>query len=260
MQLRKDFFNLLNSKFEHVYVVSVKRATDRHKVIEAELDGLDYELFFGADYRDFSIEELEEQGIYNKELSIKNHRYNKPLKGGMLGCSLSHKMVYADIIRNKYSNALILEDDVVAEISNYKNIESAFEQLPANWKLLYLDYNKNEQKPALGFVKQWIYHAQKLIGGVKFTHKAINNLFAKKYAENILIAGYHDFTDAYAVTYEGANILFNLQTPVQWFPDHLLAYASTNKFINAYCVWPKAFRQTSQSSNPELSLINSTSY
>ena len=260
MNNKKELFNFLNSYFSHIYLVTIERAKDRHLIIEKELSGLKYELFFGADFKNFSIETLKETGIYNEDLAKRNHRYSKPIKGGMLGCSLSHRMIYEDIIENNYEKVLILEDDVIIEQFSFNNFKAAINELPKNWELLYFDYNKNENKPPLGFLKQTTYHFQKLFGGIKFTHKAINNLFTKNYSTNLMIAGLHDFTDAYSVTLNGAKILLKLQTPVQWFPDHLLAYASSNKLINAYCLKEKIISQTSQTSNPEFSLINDNSY
>ncbi len=255
-----QFFNLLNSNFNHIYIVTIKRATDRHLIIENELHGLKYELFFGADYKDFTVDELTKNNLYSESLSKINHRYNKPIKGGMLGCSLSHRMVYEDVIKNNYENVLILEDDVFVKAFSKNNFENALKELPINWELLYFDYNKNENSPFYGSLKKMTYHIQKFIGVLNFSHKSIRNLFAKKYSNNLLIAGKHDFTDAYAITKEGAKILLKLQTPIQWFPDHLLAHACSNKLINAFCLKEKVFYQSSQTSNPNQSFINNTSY
>ncbi len=260
MNYKKELFDFFNSYFNHIYLVTIERAKDRHSIIEKELEGLNYELFFGADFKNFSIKELEEKGIYDENLAKQNHRYSKPIKGGMLGCSISHRMVYEDVIKKNYERVLILEDDVIINQFSFQNFINAMNELPKNWELLYFDYNKNETTPLLGFFKKITYHIQKKFGGIKFTHKAINNLFAKKYTTNLMVAGLHDFTDAYAVTIGGAKKLFKLQTPVQWFPDHLLAYASSNKLINAYCLKEKIISQTSQTSNPEFSLINDNSY
>lgn len=257
---KEQFFSFLNKYFNHIYLVTIERAQERHALIRKELQGLNYSFFWGADHKSFSITQLQQEGIYDEQLAKKNHRYFKPLKGGMLGCSLSHRMVYEDIIKNNYSRVLILEDDVITESFPVEDFIDAIAELPNKWELLYFDYNKNEKKPIFGSLKQLIYHIQKLFGGINFSHRTINNLFAKKYSKNLLTAGFHDFTDAYALTHEGAKKLLKLQSPVQWYPDNLLAYACSNKIINGYCLKTKAFSQTSQTIDPEKSLISDTSY
>ena len=73
MNNRQDFFLALNSFFDKVYVITLRRATDRHEHIRKELDGLQYEFFLGKDKREFSIPVLEQQGIYNETLARKRH-------------------------------------------------------------------------------------------------------------------------------------------------------------------------------------------
>ncbi len=243
---KKGLFKYINSIFSHVYVVTIPRASYRHESLVKNLEGLDYELFFGLDIKDTSIEELMASGVYSKELAIKNDRYSKPIPGGMLGCSISHSMVYKDMLTKQYPTSLILEDDVFVNENAMGSFMQALQELPRDWGLLYFDYNKNEKKPALGTLKQYIYHIYHILGSLKYSHRTISNLYAQKFSDNLLTAGHHDFTDAYAITLHAAAELLKLQTPVQRFPDHLLAHACTNKIINGYCLTKKLFSQTSQ--------------
>ncbi|MBX2931637.1 MAG: glycosyltransferase family 25 protein [Chitinophagaceae bacterium] len=249
------FFEILNQYFSHIYVLTIERAKERHAVIEEELKGLNYHFFWGLDSNDFSVEDLIQKNVYSEELAKKNHRYSKPIRGGMLACSLGHKMIYEDTIKNNYDKILVLEDDVMVNKFNLDNFIKAIQEFPDDGDLLYFDYHKNEKKPLLGFLKQLAYHIQASLGFLNLTHKAISNLYTKRYSKNLLIAGYHDFTNAYLITLSGAKKLLPLQTPVQWFPDHLLHYACSNKLINAYCLKEKTFLQTSQTTQKEQSLI-----
>jgi len=260
MQERLEFFNFLNRQYEKIYVVTIARATERHLVLKQELNGLNFELFFGADFQNLNFEDLKSSGIFDEEKSKANHRYSKPLKGGMLGCSLSHRMVYEDILKNGFKKVLILEDDVLIQQFSFADFKLAISELPPDWDLLYFDYHKNEKRPILGWVKQFAYHIQSMLGGLNYTHRAIKNMYAKPFSNHLLNAGLHDFTNAYAITLNCAEILLKLQTPVQWFPDQLAAFASTNKLIKAYCLKEKPFYQTSQTTNPEQSLLNDNSY
>ena len=54
-------------------------------------------------------------------------------------------------------------------------------------------------------------------------------------------AGFHDFTYAYAINESAAKKLIEMQTPIQYIADNLLAHASTKGLIEAYTAWPKVF-------------------
>lgn len=248
----QEFFNLLNSFFDKIYVITLKRATDRHNHLFAELNGLNYSLFYGQDKLEFDVKDLERKNIYNESLAKKYHRYGKPMPAGMIGCSWSHKLVYEDVIKNNYEKVLILEDDIAIDKSAISQMADALRDLPDNWELLYLGYDKNEEiKPSL-IIKKNLYHLQRVFGLIRYNHKMISNLFAKKIAENIYTAGYHDHTHAYAITYSAAQKLDQLQTPIKFFPDNLLAYAVTNKIVNGYIVKPKMINQLSQNAGERI--------
>lgn len=239
-------FNLLNQYFDHIYVVTLRRAAERHLNIQNKLNGLNYQFFFGADNKEFSVHNLEEKNIYNSAKAKAVHRYNKPMQSGVLGCSLSHRMVYNDILAHGYKQVLILEDDVESNAAGIGNFAAIIKELPENWELLYFDYNKHTEANFFTAAKQNIYHLQKLFGGLKWSHTTINNLYAKPFSQHLKIAGYHDYTSAYAVTYSAAAKLVQLQTPVVYVADHLLAHAATNKIVDAYIAVPKLFEQESQ--------------
>jgi len=246
------FFNLLNSFFEKVYVITLKRATDRHTHVKKELTGLNYSLFYGQDKLEFDVKELERKNIYNADLAKKYHRYGKPMPAGMIGCSWSHKLIYEDVIKNNYQKVLILEDDIIINKQAITQFASALKELPANWELLYLGYDKNEELKAELNLKKVIYHLQRFFGLIKYTHTMISNLYAKKVTDKIFTAGYHDHTHAYAITNVAAQKLNELQTPIKFFPDNLLAYAVTNNILKGFIVKPKMINQLSQNAGERI--------
>jgi glycosyl transferase, family 25 len=241
-------FQTFNTFFDKIYIITIHRATERQEKIKRLMEGLNYEFYFGADKKGFSIDDLKARNIYDEAKAISNHRYGKAMNSGQIGCAWSHAMVYADIVKNNYRKALVLEDDVLVSESGVSAFEKIINELPADWELLFLDYYKNEKEPASGFIKKIIYHIQSSMGLLKWNHKMINHLFAKKLSPHISKAGFHDYTSAYAVTTGGAKKLLHLQTPISFVADNLLAYASTNQLVNAYLAIPKVFRQESQQS------------
>lgn len=246
---------LLNQLFDHIYVVSIARATDRHAAIAEALHGLDYELFMGADAAQFHLADLEKAGLYHEKQSIDNHRYGKALAGGALGCSWSHRMVYEDILAKGYNKVLVLEDDVRINPDALATLEIAFGELPADWALLFMDYDKNEKAPLLGGVKQAWYHIMRTFKHLSYSHATIRNMYARPYSQHWLHAGFHDFSDAYALTRPGAAQLLQMQTPIQWLADNLLAVAATEQKVKAYSIRPRLFYQTSQPGGSASSLV-----
>jgi glycosyl transferase, family 25 len=242
----QTFFSLLNIYFDKIYVITLARATERHEHVMKELQGLEYELFFGVDKQNFDIKELKQKGIYDEEKARDNHRYSKPLQPGMIGCSWSHRNIYTDIIENNYKNALVLEDDIIIDCSSIEYFEKVMKEVPQNWELLYLGYARNEEKKAFSFFKQLTYHIQRSIGKLKFSHLTIKNLYPKQVSDHIFQAGYHDHTHAYGITTSGARKLKELQEPISFIADHLLAYAATNEIVKAYIIKPKMINQLSQ--------------
>ncbi|WP_422240483.1 hypothetical protein, partial [Dokdonella sp.] len=59
-------FSKLNSYFDHIYLITLHRAAERHKKIEEVLQGLNYTFFYGADNKNFTVAELEQKGLYSE--------------------------------------------------------------------------------------------------------------------------------------------------------------------------------------------------
>ncbi len=251
-----DFFNRLNQFFDHIYVITLKRATDRHQHIERELNGLNYQLFFGKDKQEFSVDDLRNANVYNEDLAKKRHRYNKPMQPGQLGCAWSHAEVYADVIAKEYNRVLILEDDVVINKKYTYLLAGVLESLPPDWELLYFGFAERETEPKLSFFKIGFYHFLSTIGLLRFSHKTIKNFYPKKISEHIYTAGYHDCTHAYGITLETAEKLLQLQQPISFVADNLLAYACTNKLVNGYIILPKLINQLYQEGTNSRSYLN----
>lgn len=242
----QPFFAQLNRFFDKVFVITLERAKDRHAHIQKELEGLQYDFFWGKDKEAFSIADLEKQGIYSEALARKHHRYGKPMPAGMIGCSWSHAEVYKTIVEKGYQKVLVLEDDVVINREQVSIWPQVVQELPADWELLYLGFAEKETVPPLAFVKKAVYHVQRLFGGLTYSHTTIRNLYPRKAGTYLYKAGYHDCTHAYGITLSGARKLLRLQTPISFVADNLLAHAATNEIVSGYVIQPKLINQQYQ--------------
>lgn len=215
------------------------------------LNGLNYEFFFGVDKKGLSIPVLEMEGVYNEKAAIVNSRHKKKLTPGQIACSYSHVKIYEDILKNNYGRSLILEDDVIIDAEQINCFNKITTELPASWDLLYLGYEHNEQHTFMSGMKQLVYHVQHSLGLLNLNHTQIANLFVKYFSPNLKTAGYHDCTHAYCITPVAAKILLKYQTPIGFTADNLLAYCCSNKLLHAFVSTNKIFNQDWQIGQPQ---------
>jgi len=239
-------FTPLNSFFDNIYVITLERETERQQKIAASLEGLNYTFSFGIDKKDLIIDALIEDKIYDEQKAISVHLYDKPMNTGQIGRSWSHRLVYEDMLKNDYKKILILEDHIVPNKEGLALFEEMIKELPEDWELLYLDYYKNLRRNFKTWLIQQGYHIKRLFRKLKWSAETINNLYARKFKEHVFIAGFHEFASAYAITNTAAKKLIDLQTPLAFVADNLLAHACSNKLITGFVSCPKVFLQEGQ--------------
>jgi glycosyl transferase family 25 len=231
----------LQKYFDKIFVVSVPRFADRHQRVSQQLAGLSFDFFWGADK--LKLDAVQQDGTYDEVQAKKLQRQGKPLNLGEIACSLSHRMLYQEMIKNNWKRVLILEDDVVALEQALNELPMALAELPENWELVYLGYLKHE-KVGIGLkIKQFFYTILAACGGMKWTLTMVKHLLPKSYSQHLKKAGFHDCTHAYALTLEAAKKLLPLQSPVVYRADDLLSATIMKGNLNAFVTVPKFFDQ-----------------
>lgn len=236
----KNNWALLNEYYDKAYVISVRSAEHRRERFVERFAGLNYSFFFGADKNNISIDELIEKNIYNEELTKKHHRYTKNMMTGEIACALSHRMIYEDMLQNNYSRVLIFEDDALPDPKGVEMIPAVLSEIPSNCELLMWGWGKNEKDDFSASLKKYGYHIQHALGLLKWDHTIINNLYARPFSAHLKKAGFHDYAHAYGITKTAAEKLIQMQTPVQYIADNLLAHATTKNIVTGYIVYPAA--------------------
>ena len=236
----QEYFQLLNDHYDKIHVLSVHAAEVRRKLFAERFNGLNFSFFYGADKNNFTTAELIEKKIYSELLTKEHHRYNKVMSPGEIACSWSHRMMYEDMLKYNYSRILILEDDAVPDPEMMKQIPSILSEIPGDCELLMWGWDKNGESGVASFLKQTGYHIQNKFGLLKWNPTMINNLFAKPFSAHLKKAGFHDYTYAYGITKNGAEKLLQMQTPIQYIADNLLAHAITRNIVRGYIVYPAA--------------------
>jgi glycosyl transferase family 25 len=235
--MQPEVYRFLQHFFDKIFVVSVPRFTERHKHVEKHLEGLTYDFFWGADKMKLDYNTYDEQKA--KQLQ----RQGKALNLGEIACSLSHRMVYEEMVKHNWQKVLILEDDILPLYNNLTQLSAALNELPANWELVYLGYLKHENVTAALKRKQIWYKILTRFGLMKWTYKMVNNLLPKPYSPHLKKAGFHDCTHAYAVTLQAAKKLLAAQTPVVYRADDLLSSTIMKGELEAFVTEPKFFDQ-----------------
>lgn len=248
-QEAEGFFRLLNAFFDKIYVLTVPSSGERQQAFAQSMAGLDFHFFYGLDRSTLSMDELKSQGIYDEAIAQRTQRHSKKLSVSEIACSLGHCNIYRDIIANNIQRALIFEDDVFPLPENMGLLDEMLRSLPADWQIFYFDYNKNEKVIPL---KRSLYYVQKSLGFLNMEYAVINNLFPRKVNKDWRFAGFHDYTDSYAVTIEAAKKLLELQTPVSMTSDNLLANAITKEHLVGYVPVTKMFAQKSVGSSASI--------
>ena len=231
-------WKFLNEYYDKAYVISVQAAEDRRKRFTEKFAGLNYSFFFGADKKNISKNDLIEKNIYSEELTKKHHRYTKAMMPGEIACALSHRMIYEDMLQNNYSRVLIFEDDAIPDPERLKLIPAILSEIPPDCEVLLWGWSKNDEAGLNSFLKKTIYHIMHALGLLKWNHKIINNLFAKPFSTHLKKAGFHDYAHGYGISKTAAEKFVQMQTPVQYIADNLLAYAITKNIASGYIAHP----------------------
>jgi len=238
-------FDLLNRTFDRIFVVTLRRATDRQERLRQRLRGLDYQLFFGFDKAELDLAALERDGVYSEARARKVHRQGKSMPPGHVGCSMSHRAIYQAVVANGWRRVLIFEDDVLPRAEAMGELAPALAELPPSWELLYLGYEHGERTRPYDRVKQAAYLPLAALRLIKWTPRQVMGLYPKAFSKHLRRAGKHHCTHAYAVTATGARKLLQEQTPVAYMADQLLLKLCMGGEIEAYLTDPKFFDQDS---------------
>jgi glycosyl transferase, family 25 len=243
LKINADINKLLQQYFDKVFVVSVPRFTERHKHVEKHLEELSFDFFWGADKLKLDYTSVKTDGTYDEQKAKQLQRQGKALNLGEIACSLSHRMVYEEMLKHNWQKVLILEDDVLPLYNNLAQLPAALNELPANWELVYLGYLKHENVSAALKRKQMWYKILSRLGLMKWTYKMVTNLLPKPFSSHLKKAGFHDCTHAYAVTLPAAKKLLAAQTPVVYRADDLLSSTIMKGELEAFVTEPKFFDQ-----------------
>jgi GR25 family glycosyltransferase involved in LPS biosynthesis len=240
MQDDKSFGDVINSFFDHVYVITLPRSKVRQKEVEQELEKHSVRFSFveGIDGSKLELSSLD-KNIYNRELAIEIVGF--PITQGELGCSLSVLKICKNMVKNNEQSVLVLQDDIKVLTSNIKHATSLLSSVNFPWDLLYLGHTEDcmnmplkiKAKIALDYVR---YRLNK----DKYTNPVeTKNSYRRPFKKYWFKAGAHNGGYAYGLSLEGAKKLIEAFTPVFAVDDITFKYLVVKGNLKAYS--PKYF-------------------
>jgi glycosyl transferase family 25 len=253
MDKKNKLFQTFNDFFDQIYLITLKRSTERHELIKKVLEGLDYSIFWAFDGRDLNVEELVEKGLYHpyhtKLLRKRLGKTPSDITRSQLGCALSHLHVYKDIVNKNYSKALVFEDDLVLSDEAIDSTIKALSELPEDWELLRLGHFGANSDPSLLLkIQKWGLQSvtpffQKFERLRVLDPNVIRCWFSRPYSENLNRSGYHFGNHAYAVTLKGAQKILNHQTPIVQRSDNAISELCSYEWLNGFNLKKRLFYQ-----------------
>ncbi len=238
-------FEFLNGWADRIFVVSLRRATDRRQRARERLEGLRYEFFDAVDKSELDRDRLVRDGTYDERRTRGAYRHRDDMSVGAIGCALSHRRLYEDMVANGWERMVVFEDDVVPRTAELAALPDALGELPPTWELCYLGYWQNEIVTMNLRLRRAAYVALAPLGLSRWRVGEALRLLPRSFSPHLRRAGRHMCAHAYAVTREGARKLAAAQTPVAYSADQLLAMAILQGRLDAYVVSPVLFDQES---------------
>jgi len=224
--LPEEPFAALNEFFDARLVLSIQRNQDRHASIREQLQGLDFEFFWGVDGRSLDKDDPRYDLARAIQMNARDVHVNE------LACTMSHLTIFRWVVEKGLRNVLVLEDDATPIRKHSSWVSRCLASLPPDWELFYLGYRDGELK---GFARE----AQEFFGKRRDNSEVVSRSVGK----GIRTAALHDFTHAYAVTQAGARTLLEDAYPVYHTADGWLEENVRARKLKAYISVPKLFAQ-----------------
>lgn len=122
--------------FTKVFVVNLEKAESRRQYISDHLSkmGIPFVITKAVNGYELSEEELNKEYSAQKTFDL----HGRYLGKGEVGCSLSHRNIYREIIADELKESIILEDDVELDPDFKNHVEVAIKNAGQEWDVIFL--------------------------------------------------------------------------------------------------------------------------
>ncbi len=216
--------NIINQKFDKVFVINLERHTDRRAYIRKHFKGLnfDYEFFDAVDGIKLSEDVLEE--VYDKEGTSNDRSSKGTLSTSEIGCALSHLMIFEKARMQNLKRILILEDDARIIEKCHDTISAGLKELPVDWDLLYFGVRPYGHDKFMKLKALTYYPLRKAIDPDfdMYDAKQLLRFKPRRFSKNLEKAGFHYGAHAYAISERAYSEILNRHVPLTTVFDCIL--------------------------------------
>lgn len=247
----QENFKQFAQHFDHIYVLTIAAAKERHENIREEFGDWNVEIIYGVDKKDIDIDELEKQEVISAEKNAAIDPASNYTKG-LICCSWGHRMIYEHMIRNNYQNVLVLEDDALKVRSFPFDLSEVIKAIPMDADLIYWGWlggvHQNMKQPF--WLRKLLYVIKKVSGRLKqFDNPIYQGMVAEPYNRYFDKAGKHGGSHAYSLNQKTARMFVDLQTPIIFHPDRVFSYVLKKRMANVYISVPPVITEATYSGN-----------
>lgn len=219
----------LNEIFDEVYVINLDRATDRLQAMDRKLakHGIKYKRLNAVDGRKL------DPTIIDAECTPVCANF---AIYGAIGCALSHKTIWNDVVQRGLKQVLVLEDDAVFCADFNRRFLASWESVPADWDLVHLGavLSGGDRDQYTWF--DWVATVPLLLGDVLAGSDKARGRYVDE-ARKIVVPDMNAGCHAYAVTRAGCQKLLS-RIPIISYPGHIdiLIAHEASRHMNRYAV------------------------
>lgn len=220
ISLCKTSSDIVENLYDKIYVISLDRTPERYAYVKKQLNkfNLRHERFSAVDGKLITVTDVEENKTLPwGEVYTKGYRYGATLKIsqqnkyadakffyktdryisnlGEFGCAMSHRAVWADVIKHKYKKVIIFEDDVTLQDDFLQKLSLIMNNLPSDFDVFFLDIGSFLPKDITSFMPPDFWLS-------KFSNTSSFH-YARIKPNNTNLWGLHGYT----ITYDSAKKL-----------------------------------------------------
>ena len=197
-----------------IYVINMQHDIEKREHMETICRKFQLNCQFIAAVDGKQLTEKEKKVVYDSQEAI--DLTGQELLDGEIGCALSHKKIYQEIVDKKIPVALILEDDIVLN-ENFPTLLENIDKFPKNWELVLLGYHSCRSRSDLPVMN--VFHRKKI----------------SDCCQLVRLSEVAHGTYGYLITLKGAAKMLNILQKITMPIDH---FTGVDKYVQMYAVSP----------------------